>query len=64
MNTRNKPAIEPPMCDQTSDPATINSQQDTKADDRPLVHDFQPGTASVPVLIVMDEAILIRAIMV
>ena len=64
MNTRNKAAIEPPICDQTGDPATINIQQYTKADDWPLVHDSQTGIASVPMLITIDEIIVVRAMMV
>lgn len=63
MNTRNRPAIEPPIFDQTSDSAAINSEDDKKADERPLVHDFQTGMAIAPVLMMIDEAMVVRAIL-
>lgn len=63
MNPRNRPAIEPPICDQTSDYAAINSQHDKKTDERPLVHDFQTGMAIAPVLMMIGEAMVVRAIL-
>ena len=63
MNTRNTVAMEPPIRNQSSAPNAMNSQHDTRADNRPLEHAFQTGSADALVLIVIDAATAETAIM-
>ena len=63
MNTMNKVAMEPPSRNQSSAPNAMNSQHDTRADNRPLEHALQTGSADALVLVVIDEATALTAIM-